>query len=62
MATEAQRAACKRYYEKNKYRFRTVALRLDRDEQGDVLDKLDSVPNKLKYVVELVRRDIHGTR
>lgn len=62
MTSEAQKAACRRYYEKNKYKFRTVALRLNRVSEADVLDKLDSVPNKALYIIGLVRRDIDGTR
>lgn len=52
---QAQRMACKRYYEKTKKEYRVIALRFHREDDADVLAKFDSVPNKTEFVRELVR-------
>lgn len=58
MATEAQKRANRKYYEKSKKFFKAVLLRFSREQDADVLAKLDSVPNKTDYVRKLVRKDI----
>lgn len=60
MATEAQRAACRRYYERNKSLYKVIMLRLNRKNDADVITALDKVPNKTAYIKELVRGDIDG--
>lgn len=59
-ATEAQKKACKRYYDKNKGNWKAVLLRFDKEKDKDVIAALDSTPNKTAYVRDLVRGDIHG--
>lgn len=59
-ATKAQRNACKRYYERNKENWKMVLLRLDKRKDSDVIERLESVPNKKAYISELVRGDIDG--
>lgn len=57
MATEAQKAACKRYYEKTKRSHKVIMLRFNRVADRDVIAVLESVPNKTQYIRELVRGD-----
>lgn len=60
MATEAQRNACKRYYERTKKTHRVIVLRFDKRKDGDVISALEASPNKTQYVRDLVRGDISG--
>lgn len=56
MATsEAQRKAIKTY---RKNHIRQVVLQLSDLSDNDILDKLDSVPNKRQYICQLIRADI----
>ena len=59
-ATEAQRKACKRYYERTKKNWKVFALRLNTKDDADVIGKLCSVPDKREYIKKLVRGDISG--
>lgn len=45
---------------KEKYRkskVRVVTLHLLREQEADVIDKLDNVPSKKGYIVSLIRKD-----
>lgn len=55
MATEVQIRANKKYEAENT---RQVHLKLNRRTDKDVLEKLDSVPNKQGYIKELIRADM----
>lgn len=55
MATDAQAKAQRRYDDKNT---RQVHLKLNRRTDGDVLEKLDSVPSKQGYIKDLIRADL----
>lgn len=55
MATEAQIKAQAKYDAENT---RQVHLKLNRRIDGDVLEKLDSVPSKQGYIKELIRADL----
>lgn len=55
MATEAQIKAQAKYDAENT---RHVHLKLNRRTDGDVLEKLDSVPSKQGYIKELIRADL----
>lgn len=55
MATEAQIKAQAKYGAKN---IRQVNLKMNRNTDKDVLDKLDEVPRKQGYIKELIRRDL----
>lgn len=55
MATEAQIKAQAKYDAENT---RQVHLKLNRRTDGDVLEKLDSVPSKQGYIKELIRADL----
>ena len=58
MASEAQKKACKRYYEKNKRLYKVVMLRFSKKDDADVIAALEKVPNKTAYIKELVRGDL----
>lgn len=60
MATEAQKAACRRYYERTKKSHKVYMLRLNRTLDKDVIAALESVPNKTEYIRKLVREDTRG--
>lgn len=56
--SEAQKRAQKRYDEANKEKFRMVHLKLNRETDTDVIDKLEAVDNIQGYIKELIRADI----
>ncbi len=53
--TEAQKAAMRRYYHKSKNRYKTIALRLDKEADADIIDVFDNAENKVELVRELIR-------
>ena len=55
MASEAQIKAQKKYDAENTLQ---VHLKLNRRTDEDVLEKLDSVPNKQGYIKQLIRADL----
>lgn len=55
MATEAQIKAQRKYDAEHT---RQVHLKLNIRTDDDVLEKLDSVPNKQGYIKELIRADL----
>lgn len=57
--SEAQRKAIKTY---RKNHIRQVVLQLSDLSDNDILDKLDSVPNKRQYICQLIRADILAER
>lgn len=56
MATEAQIKAQARYDKANTKQFH---LKLNRNTDWDVIDKLNSVPSKQGYIKELIRADLN---
>lgn len=60
MATEAQRRALKKYYQKSKPYRRVFVLRLDKRKCPEVVDMIEAQPNKTAYIVSLVEKDIGG--
>lgn len=54
--TEAQRRAQDKYDGKNTVQ---VHLKLNLYTDKDILDRLNSVPNKQGYIKDLIRRDIN---
>ena len=55
MATEAQSKASDKY---NKENTLCVLLRLNFSTDRDVIQKLESVPSKMGYIKELIRKDM----
>lgn len=60
MTTEAQKRAQRKYDTGNKDKFRQIQLKLNKDDDADILAKLDSLDNKQGYIKELIRKDIKG--
>ena len=58
MITEAQKRAQKRYDEANKDKFRMIHLKLNRETDADVIEKLEQSENIQGYIKELIRADI----
>ena len=56
--SEAQKRAQKRYDEANRDKFRMIHLKLNRETDTDVIDKLEAVDNIQGYIKELIRADI----
>lgn len=57
--TKTSPAAVKRYKEKN---IRQVKMDLNIKTDADILEKLDSLPNKTGYIKELIRADLNKTK
>lgn len=57
--SEAQKRAQKRYDEANRDKFRMIHLKLNRETDTDVIDKLEAVDSIQGYIKELIRADIH---
>lgn len=55
MATEAQRAACRRYYERTKKNTKVLVFRLNKTLDKDIIEAFDAVPSKTAYLRKLVR-------
>ena len=55
--SEALAKAQKKY---TKEKTRSICIRLNKETDADVLDKLDAVTNKADYIRELVRKDMEG--
>jgi len=55
MATEAQRRASKKYDAKNT---KTFAIKLNRNTDADLIEKLNTVTSVQGYIKELIRKDI----
>lgn len=58
MTTEAQKRAQKRYDEANKDKFRMIHLKLNRETDADIIEKLEQSQNIQGYIKELIRADI----
>ena len=58
MATEAQKRAQKKYDEANKDKFRMIHLKLNKDSDAEIIEKLENVPNIQGYIKELIRADL----
>lgn len=52
--SESQKRAKKRYDKKTK----ELVLRFRLNQDGDVIQRLDEVPNKTEFIRELIKRDI----
>jgi hypothetical protein len=55
-SSEAAKRAVRRYDEK---RTRQIKLKLNVGTDADILEKLDSVPNKQGYIKGLIREDLN---
>ena len=58
MTTEAQKRAQKKYDEANKDKFRMIHLKLNKDTDAEIIEKLEQVPSIQGYIKELIRADL----
>ena len=58
MTTEAQKRAQKKYDEANKDKFRMIHLKLNKDTDAEIIEKLEQLPSIQGYIKELIRADL----
>ena len=58
MSSEAQKRAQKKYDEANRDKFRVINLKLNRETDADIIEKLESSKNIQGYIKSLIRADI----
>lgn len=56
--TEAQKRAQKRYDEANRERWRMINLKLNKDTDADIIEKLESEGSMNGYIKKLIRKDM----
>ena len=56
--TEAQKKAQKKYDEAHRKDFRIVNLKLNRETDADIIEKLEALGNIQGYIKNLIRADI----
>lgn len=59
MTSEAQKRASAKYDKMNTVQ---VILKLNKNTDGDILDKLRAVPNRQGYIKSLIRKDLKNSR
>ena len=55
MTTEAQKRAQKKYDEANKGKWRMVHLKLNKETDADIIEKLEASGNIQGYIKDLIR-------
>ena len=58
MATEAALRAQKKYDQANKDKYKNIFIKVNRETEADIVEKLESVDNVQGYVKGLIRSDI----
>lgn len=58
MATEAALRAQKKYDQANKDKYKNVFVKVNRETEKDIVEKLESVDNIQGYIKGLIREDI----
>jgi len=58
MTTDAQKRAQKKYDEAHRKDFRIVNLKLNREADADIIEKLEASGNIQGYIKNLIRADI----
>ena len=56
--SEAQKRAQKRYDEANRERWRMINLKLNKDTDADIIEKLESEGSMNGYIKKLIRKDM----
>jgi hypothetical protein len=56
--TEAQKRAQKKYDEANKAKWRMIHLKLNKEADADIIQKLEKVENIQGYIKKLIRADL----
>ena len=54
--------AQKKYDEAHKDLFKNYHFKLNREEDADIIERLESQDNKQGYIKELIRRDLEGSK
>lgn len=57
MTKEAQKRACRAYYQRTKATTKAYLLRMRKKEDADVIERIDAQPSKVEYIKRLVRED-----
>lgn len=57
-SSEAALRAVKKYDEAHKGDFKSVSMKLNKERDSDILEKLSSVGNVQGYIKELIRADM----
>ena len=57
MSTQAQKEAQKRYDQASRSKFRMIHLKLNKEADADIIDKLEASGNIQGYIKELIRND-----
>ena len=58
MTTEAQKRAQKKYDEASKDKWRMIHLKLNRETDADIIEKLEQADSIQGYIKSLIRADI----
>lgn len=58
MTSEAALRAQRKYDQANRDKFKNVAIKLNREKEKDIVEKLESVENIQGYIKGLIRADI----
>ena len=58
MISEAQKRAQKKYDDANRDKFKFIQLKLNRETDADIIEKLTSVSSMQGYIKELIRADL----
>lgn len=59
MSSEAQKKAQQKYDKNSKGKFKVMTLKLNKETDSDVLEKLASVDNMQGYIKGLIRKDLN---
>lgn len=59
MASEAQKKAQREYSRRSRDKFKVYTLKLNKESDVDVIDKLASVDNMQGYIKNLIREDMN---
>lgn len=58
MTTEAQKRAQKKYDESSKGKWRMIHLKLNKETDAEIIEKLENVPSIQGYIKDLIRADL----
>lgn len=58
--TDAQKRAQKRYDEANKDKWRMIHLKLNKETDADIIEKLNAASSIQGYIKELIKKDIQS--
>lgn len=60
MTSEAQKRAQKKYDQANKDRYKSVYIKINKETEADILEKLSGVVNVQGYIKQLIRSDLNN--